>query len=308
MQKSHTRADVVFQKSGSDRLHGFTLIELLVVIAIIAILAAMLLPALGKAKAKAQQIYCMNNSKQMMVAVSLYTGDFTELYPPNEDDGAAPAGHSWVKGYAGTGQSQEFDPDILTDPSTALLANYIGKNTSIYKCASDRRSGLYNGTVPANFGKTIPAARTISMSQVVGTSCKARADSNSGHSSDAPSKPVNGRHLTDGSHLANSVYRCFGKSTDYSGAASPSRVWVFIDEDERSLNDGGFAVRASVAEWIDYVGTYHSNGGGLVFADGHSEVHKWKDSRTKAPNPIARVGAVGSVDWQWLVDNTTVKK
>jgi len=146
------------------------------------------------------------------------------------------------------------------------------------------------------------------MNQVVGTSCKTRADANSGHSTDAPTKPVNGRHLTDGGHLANTVYRCFAKSSDFGGAASPARVWVFLDEDERSLNDGSFAVRASVAEWIDYPGTYHNNGGGLAFADGHSEVRRWKDSRTKAPNPIARVSATGSIDWQWLLDNTTVKK
>lgn len=150
---------------------AFTLIELLVVIAVIGILAGLLLPALSKTKQKAQGVYCLNNGRQMMAAMTLYTGDYHDLFPPNPDDGNVIPGHNWCSGVAGVNGPAEFNPDLLKDPKRNLLIPYLAGNVSLFHCPGDKRQGPYQGSDPNLLGRTVPAARTFSMSQAVGSIC-----------------------------------------------------------------------------------------------------------------------------------------
>jgi prepilin-type N-terminal cleavage/methylation domain-containing protein/prepilin-type processing-associated H-X9-DG protein len=273
-------------KSKCGTREGFTLIELLVVIAIIAILAAMLLPALSNAKIKAQGIACLSNLKQLQLAHIIYADDHSGKLVPNLEGGAE---SGWVKGWLDFNINNRDNTNTLylSSPEHALLAIYSGKSAGIYKCPADRSMAIFTT------GGRIPRVRSIAMSVAV-------AD------------PGGGNWLNY--RVTSPKFRVFFKTSDF--AAGASKVHIFVDEHPDSINNGAFGVWMSDLKnpaqsfIFDYPASYHNGACGFSFADGHCEIRRWVDARTRAPirnNNTLTLGVTtaNNRDMLWLTEHTS---
>ena len=262
--------------------HAFTLIELLVVIAIIAILAAMLLPALAKAKVRALLAQDISNKKQLTAACFMYSGDFNDYLVPNAPLGNVFAAYGWCAAVSGENWTTSPENTNQLNYTTNCLAAYLSGQIKVYKCPAD--------TIPSDDGDRI---RSISMSSaMVGA---------------LPAAQMSALETYSGCV----GWRFFIKMSDLR-TIQPVDAWIFSDESMCSLNDGYLQCSENTALFPDIPANYHGGSDCFSFADGHAEPHKWLGALRGVPYAYGFTESNLAVngndpDWLWLVSHTTTR-
>jgi prepilin-type N-terminal cleavage/methylation domain-containing protein/prepilin-type processing-associated H-X9-DG protein len=277
---------------------GFTLIELLVVIAIIAILASMLLPALSKSKTKAQAVQCLSNGKQLMLAWRMYAEDNQDKLAnnfgvtPTQTTITAGRFANWVNNVMDWSPNDQYGNFRIDYIQNGVLAPYLARNWGVYKCPADN----YLSTAQRNAGHKA-RARSLGMNAFFGPYNENPRDA-----------------WASGKNTWFGTYRQFLKMSTIS---RPALMHVSIDEHADSVNDGYFLNNpgSMQANWGDTPASYHNGAGGVSFADGHSEIHKWYGAATRLPvkyltdQPAVPFGNDQGAkrDYQWLaLERTSV--
>jgi prepilin-type processing-associated H-X9-DG protein len=255
---------------------------------VIAVLAGLLLPALGRARNKALAIDCLNNQRQLSLACLIYAADFQDRLPYNKGEAEIRKDSSQGRfvNWTSSVMSWELDAD---NTNSALLTRggigpYAGHSPRIYRCPSDR--ALSDIQAAAGWTERV---RSMSMNAMAGDA---------------------GQFSQEGKNVNNPDYTQFFTLAE---VPRPANIFLLIEEHPDSINDGYFLNRIYSREWTDLPASYHDGAATLAFIDGHSELHSWRFPSTKPPPkpdaarlPFAPPDGEAE-DFEWLMDHTTVE-
>src|SRR5882672_8840426 len=263
-----------------DSHSAFTLFELVVVIAIVAVGFAMLASGMARSGPSVQAVLCLSSKRQLCQAWRMYSDDSNGKLTPNRDGGnagKAQADAAWVAGWLDFSASPDnTNTEFLVNHAKYQWGAYLGpylQSASVFKCPADQSVVSIGGTLMSR-------VRTVSMNNYVGDLSRTWT---------SPSK--------------------YQLSKKYFDILRPAQLFVFLDEREDSINDGNFESDPDTMwQLIDYPANYHGNAGSFVFADGHTELHRWRDPRTM---PVLRPGQIlplnvnlpGDADVLWMAQH-----
>ena len=276
-------------RSSGGTGRGFTLVELLVVIAVIAILAGLMVPALIGARDRAQSVVCLSNLRQLQTAWLMYASDQSERLSPSETDAVFPNGARWVNGC----MFPAYDPNgdrtnraLLLAPGPGHLGPYL-KSADVFHCPSDQSTTNI-------FGRRGPRrVRSYAMNQYI------VAGDGVGHSGNS--------NIPETESWSYSP-TAFVRSSDFN-RTSPSQIFIFVDAHEATISLGVFRVvwhGGPQGIWEEFPAARHRRTGVFTFADGHAELHKWRDPRTSPRiTSFAELAAVPRItpnnpDFRWM--------
>jgi prepilin-type N-terminal cleavage/methylation domain-containing protein/prepilin-type processing-associated H-X9-DG protein len=269
-----------YSERGTLARAGFTLVELVVVVAMVGLLTTMLAPAMARTKPSSASFQCLNNLRQLVFAWKMYADDNNGGLVYNRSGGVGKSwgSETWVGGWLDyTASTDNTNTGLLIDhdncPYCAFLGPYV-KNPLAFKCPADRSTALMAGG-------PMPRVRSVSINNCVGT----------------------------GTSTVGKYDPRFPLCSNFAQIKLPAYMFVILDEREDSINDGCFSTDPnSLYRIVDYPASYHNNAGSFSFADGHTEIHLWKDPRTRPvlqPGQLLTLNVIlsGDKDVLWLAQH-----